>query len=121
MNILIADDAQMLRQRMLRLLNKVPGITAIHESEDCETTRAAIAKVKPQIVVLDLYMPDGSGLDVLRELSAESVRPLVIVLTTMSDDDIREQCLEAGAEYFFDKASGFFDAVDTVKKLVAGG
>lgn len=120
MKILVADDADILRQRMVKLLSDIPGITGLFEAEDCRTTRDAIRQQVPNVVVLDLNMPDGTGLDVLSELSRAPVKPLVIVLTSMSDDEVRQRCIDAGAEYFFDKSSGFLDAVDTVRMLVTG-
>lgn len=120
MKILVADDAEILRQRMVKLLSDIPDIAGVFEAEDCQTTRDAIRQHAPNVVVLDLNMPDGTGLDVLSELSRAPVKPLVIVLTSMSDDEVRQRCIDAGAEYFFDKSSGFLDAVDTVRMLVTG-
>lgn len=121
LKLLIADDAEMLRRRMKSLLSRVAGIDAILESEDCASTLAAIDHESPDVVLLDLRMPDGSGLDVLRALAGRDDRPRVLVLTTWGGDDVRQRCLDAGAEGFFEKGTGFLGAVAAVEAIAAGG
>ncbi len=120
LKILIADDAELLRRRMISLLSRVPGVTTILESVDCAGTLAAIEQEQPDVVLLDLRLPDGSGLDVLRELEGRAQRPRVLVLTTWSGADVRQRCLDAGAENFFEKGTGFMAAVDAVEAMAAG-
>lgn len=110
----------MLRQRMITLLSRLAGIDTIVEAHNCATTLAAIDNDRPDVVLLDLRMPDGSGLDVLRELQQREHRPYVMVLTTWGDPDVRQLCLEAGADEFFEKGAGVMGAVAAIETLAAG-
>ena len=120
MKILIADDAAMLRQRMTNLLSRLTGIDAIVEAHDCASTLAAIDGDAPDIVLLDLRMPDGSGLDVLRSLQGREQRPHIVILTTWGDPDVRQLCMDAGADGFFEKGTGVMGAVAAVEAFAAG-
>lgn len=115
MKILIADDAELLRERMIALLSRLAGIESIFESHSCASTLDAIERDQPDLVLLDLRMPDGSGLEVLRAMHGRKHRPRILVLTTWSDPDVRQLCLDAGADDFFEKSTGFMGAVDAVE------
>lgn len=117
LSVLIADDAALVRHRLVRLVSAVPGVGRVHESEDCQGTVDSVKRHRPDVVLLDLSMPGGSGLDVLALLAAEPVRPRVIVLTADPDIAIGERCLAAGAEQYFDKAGGFLDAIGSIAQM----
>lgn len=120
MKILIADDAVILRERMISLLARLTGIDSILESHSCASTLAAIERDQPDVLLLDLRLPDGSGLDVLRALQSRPRRPHVLVLTTWANPDVRQLCLDAGADGYFEKSTGFMGAVDAVQAFAAG-
>ncbi len=118
MKILIADDAPLIRDRLRRLFGEIDGVDDVIESSGCSETLEAIDNEAPHVVLLDLFMPDGTALDVLRTLSEATARPYVVVLTAWPDDSVRDQCLEAGADYFFSKNAEFMNAVDAVRSMV---
>lgn len=107
----------MLRQRMVSLLSRLEGVDTILETEDCASTLDAIDRHAPDVVLLDLRLPDGSGLRVLRALRRREKRPQVLVLTTWGDPDVRKRCLDAGADGFFEKGTEFMDAIAAVEAL----
>lgn len=117
LKVLVADDAELLRQRMVSLLSKLDGIGLILESQDCSTTLEAIEQHEPDVVLLDLRMPDGSGLRVLRALRGRERRPRVMILTTWGDPDVRRRCLDAGADEFFEKGTEFMGAIAAVEAM----
>ena len=65
--------------------------------------RAAVETFTPDVVILDLHMPGGSGLEVLRDLKREPHAPLVVMCTGRPDPGCRRQCLDAGADFFMDE------------------
>ncbi|MGB5346475.1 MAG: response regulator transcription factor [Woeseia sp.] len=121
MKILIADDAALLRERLVALLTRLSGVDSIIESRCCASTLAAVERDQPDVVLLDLRLPDGSGLDILRKLQTLPRPPHVLVLTIWNAPEIRQLCIEAGAAGFFEKSSGFLGAVDAVRDYAAGG
>lgn len=119
MKILIADDAPLIRQRLCRLFGELDGVDGVIESSGCGETLEAIDNEAPEVVLLDLFMGDGTALDVLRSLVESTTRPFVVVMTAWADESVREQCLQAGADYFFSKNADFMSAVDTVRSMVS--
>lgn len=103
MRVLIADDSVAVRERLVRL---------IHELGDCELRTAGrgaealelAQSFEPHVMVLDLHMPGGSGLEVLRQVKARERPPLVIVWTSDPSDLHRRWCMQNCADFFFDKA-----------------
>jgi DNA-binding NarL/FixJ family response regulator len=73
--------------------------------------------VKPDVVLLDLNMPDGSGISVLKALREKIGRLRIVVLTNYATPHYRKRCLEMGAVRFFDKSSEFTKAIDFVQRL----
>lgn len=116
-NVLIADDAPLLRERLASALRDIAGVAKISESVDCVSTLTAISEDRPDIVILDFNFPDGSGLDILHILSASAERPRVIMLSTFGDADIRKRCIDVGAEQFFDKGRDFLAVVDRIREI----
>ncbi len=119
LKILVADDAAILRRRLVGMLSALNGVSKVIESVDCATTLASVDENLPDVLVLDLCLPDGSGLDVLQKLKQLAKMPRVFILTTWSDPEVRKRCLAAGAEQFFEKSSDVFLAVDTVGAIAA--
>lgn len=115
MKVLIADDAELLRRRMVELVRRIPGVDSVFETDDCASTLEVINEEKPGIVVLDLFMPDGCGLYVLRELSTRQSKPDVYVLSLWGDEDLRQRCLDTGACEFFEKGSEFDKLIGLIK------
>ena len=72
---------------------------------------------KPDVVVVDMRLPDGDGLDVLRAAKRLQPRPTVVVLTNYAYDQLRSKCLEAGADEFLDKRTQFDRLPAIVTKL----
>ena len=69
---------------------------------------------KPDVVILDIRMPDGSGIDVLQTIKQGEPAPAVIVLTNYPYPAYRQKCLQAGADFFLDKSTEF----DQIPELI---
>jgi len=109
MQILIADDSDLVRQRLAMLIEKIPGIEVVGEASDVHHALESIDRLQPDLVIVDLHMP-GNGLHLVDVVGARLGRPTMVVLTNHPYPQYRDRCLKAGAEYFFDKATEF-DAV----------
>ena len=65
LNVLIVDDARLARQELRTLLAALPWVQCVGEADDVPAAREAIARLKPDLVLLDVQMPSGTGFDVL--------------------------------------------------------
>ena len=117
LKIFLVDDSPLVRQRIVALIGAINGVEIVGEAEDASNALSSIAVTDADVVIVDLRLIGGSGLDVLAGL-AQSSRPVItIVLTNYSSAVIRETCLLAGANYFFDKTSEFNLARDVIERI----
>jgi len=112
------EDSAELRSRIDRELAGIDGIDVLGHSERAPEAIREIRRCQPDVVVLDLQLLEGAGIDVLKALrGGESQRPIVIVLTNHADTTSRERSLRAGAQYFFDKSTEFDQFLSTLSCL----
>lgn len=121
LGVLVADDSTLVRNRLVRFLRDMAGIGEIREaSNGADAVRRTLAR-PPDVLVLDVRMPGGTGLDVLNALRAEGAVPaLVLVWTNFTDTHTRDRFLAAGAHGFFDKSTEFQDMLLTIESFVHG-
>ena len=117
MKLFIADDSSAIRERIVRLVSEVRNAEVVGEAADGAETMQRIPESKPDLVILDLKMPKGSGLDVLPLIKGLSPPPLVMVLTNYATSLHRQACLKLGADYFFDKSGEFEKAMGVIETL----
>ena len=105
--VFVADDSIVLRERVLEMLRDIPGVEVLGCAEDGLHAIECIRKLRPDAVVLDIQMPRGSGLDVLKNIRAVNGVPIFVMFTNFSYPQYRKRALESGAQYFFDKTTEF--------------
>jgi DNA-binding NarL/FixJ family response regulator len=101
--ILLVDDDARVRSSLVQLLRWSGRWNVIGEAEDGATALDLAAARRPDLVLLDMWMPDGDGLSLLPRLCALSPAPLVVMLTAELEDVIRDQALTLGAAACFSK------------------
>jgi two-component system response regulator DevR len=120
MKVLVVDDSATVRHHLIELLSTLPGVEILEAAQASEA-RHAIRSGRPDVVVLDIRLPRGSGIEVLEALRADDPRPTTIVLTNDPTPQWREACFRVGADFFFDKTAEFQQAVDVIARLARGG
>ena len=118
MRVLIADDSDAIVQRLTTLLADMGGVDVVGRAGTVAEAAAAARDLAPDLVILDMHMPGGTGLDVLEGLRRDRVPAVVVVLTNHPYPQYRERCLAAGARLFLDKTSGFHQVRDVVESLL---
>ena len=118
LKILIADDSEQVRKSLSRLLSILRGIEIIGEAVDGRQAIDKTRKLKPDFLILDMKMPNGSGLDVLHEIAPDKENLKVIMLTNYANEQFRNESLKAGADYFFDKSTEFEKVFDVIKSRI---
>jgi DNA-binding NarL/FixJ family response regulator len=114
LRVLIVDDSHIVRVRLHAALSAIETVEIVGQAQDVEEARRLFQQGKPHAVILDIRMPGGNGIDVLRYVKEHSPHTMVIILTNFSDEHYRKACVQAGADYFLDKSNEF----DTVSALL---
>ena len=114
---LIVDDADLVRFHLRLLLEPLPGLLIAGEATDVPDAIRAFQETQPDLVVLDLHMPSGSGLEVLQYLRASGSQCTVIILSGAMSPTLDELCRKAGADHCLHKATDFERVRDIVNEL----
>ncbi len=117
MHVLIADDSNLIRKNLIILLTPLEGITQITEAEDISPTIKILNTTYPDVLILDLQMPEGNGLEVLFYIQEKHLKVKVIVLTNHVTEYYRKKSMELGAEYFFDKSNEFHKVIALLSSM----
>lgn len=118
--VLLIDDSPLIRLGLRSALEDCPDITIIAEAGSAADGLAAVAKHKPDVVLLDLHLPDKSGLQVCRELLKMRPQTKVLVLTSSSNERNMQEALSAGAQGYLLKDNDGA-ALASGLRTVAGG
>jgi len=119
-NVLIADDSMMVCSRLRDLLSAIRGVAVSGEAHSANEALDFIQENSPDIVILDIQMPGGSGFPVLQRTKTDLPGTIVIILTNYPYPQYKKKYLEAGADYFFDKSTEFEKLVDLIRQLSDG-
>lgn len=115
--VFIVDDSKELRERLADLVSEMNGIAVLGEAGSAAEAIAGIRTLKPRVVILDIQMPGGNGLEVLRTIKQESHPPVVVMLTNHVYPQYRERCMGLGADYFLDKSREFDRLAEIFQRL----
>src|ERR1700687_3709438 len=117
LRILIADDHEVVRRGLCTLLQSHEGWEICGEAKDGRETVEKAKQVKPDVVILDVGMPNLNGLAATRQLLQENPQQKVIVLTITDSDQVIREALDAGARGFVLKSDAARDLVSAVEAL----
>jgi|SRR6185369_2067661 len=117
MKVLIADDSDALVKRLVAAIAGIDGVEVIGRAATVVEAERAIRALRPDVVILDLHMPGGHGIDILDGLRRDGLAPAVIVLTNYDHPQFRRKSLEKGARFFFDKSTDFDMVAEAVSML----
>lgn len=101
----LIEDSIAMRRAVIPAMKELTGIDVVAFAEDVHGARHLMAIEQFHLVVLDLFLSVGSGLDVLADIRAQPSDKPVFVLTNHATHDVRRACLQAGATAVFDKSS----------------
>ena len=114
--VLIADDSEVLRSHLHGLLDDLDCIDLVAEADSAMTALEQVDVVDPDVVVLDIEMP-GGGIRALQAIKRSHPDTFVMMLTNHAGTFYRKVCLNAGADYFVDKAMEFETVPDVIASL----
>ena len=118
LRVFIVDDSAIVRARLTMILSELPGVEVVGQSQVASEAIEGIRRLTPDVVVLDIRLAAGSGIDVLEAIKKDKKPPTVIMLTSYPYPQYRKRCAEAGAEYFLDKSTEFDRIPDIFRQLI---
>lgn len=117
MKIFIVEDSPLLRERLGELVAEIKGVEIVGSANDAQMALDVMSTFKPDVVILDIHLPNGSGIEILQKLKSQPPSPWVIMFTAFPYPQYRQKCLQAGADYFFDKSTEFDCIPPIIEKL----
>lgn len=119
--ILIADDHPIVRSGLKQIMIKEPGMVVEGEAQNARELLALVRKQAWDVVILDINLPDRSGLDVLIQLKKEFPSLPVLILSVQAEEQYAVRALKSGAAGCLDKHSAPGELVKAIRRAVAGG
>jgi NarL family two-component system response regulator LiaR len=117
---LIADDHPVVRTGIRHLLETEPGIELVGEVANGREAVGAVEQVRPDVILLDLVMPELDGIGAIREIKAHNPDVRILVLTTFASDDKLYPAIKAGAMGYFLKDTEPEDLVRAIEQVHRG-
>jgi DNA-binding NarL/FixJ family response regulator len=118
-SILVADDHPIFRDGLRRLLNSLDDVEIVQETETVAETVATVLSLRPDLLLLDLALKDGSGFEVLARLRGEAPETLVVVVTGLGIENMAE-AFRRGARGFVTKDTASADLLNAIGAVLAG-
>jgi DNA-binding NarL/FixJ family response regulator len=115
--VLLADDHQLFREGVRSLLEKAPGVEVVGEAADGRTALGLARETAPDVVIMDISMPDLNGFEATRKLKAMLPQTRVIALSAFSYRRFVKQMLEAGAQGYLVKDCAFDELIRAVRTV----
>src|SRR5215211_1372825 len=120
LRLLIVDDHEIVRQGLVALLDRRPGFQVVGEAATVAEAVAEAHRLEPDVVVMDVRLPDGSGVEACREIRAERPQTRVIMLTSYPDEEAVLSAIVAGASGYLLKQIRARDLVSALEAVGRG-
>jgi DNA-binding NarL/FixJ family response regulator len=118
--VLLVDDHDVVRRGIASLFAAEPDLEICGEADDVESALAAINRTKPHLVLLDMSLKEGDGLEVLRRMREEHPEVLALVLSMYDETVYAERALRAGAKGYVKKIDVAQTIIAAIRKVLAG-
>ncbi len=118
--VLLADDHTVVRQGLRALLDAQPDIAVIGEADNGRQAVKLARKMLPDVVVMDIAMPNMNGLEAARQLAREVPTARLLVLSSYDDDEYVTQVIRAGARGYLLKQTAATDLMQAVREVSKG-
>ena len=116
--VLIADDSELIRQQVRKILESDQQLEICAEAENGREAVRMARQYRPDLVLMDVFMPEMSGLEALYEIKRTAPNLPVVVFTILDSGDLRAESRNAGADAFVLKAKGSVELLPTIHRLL---
>ncbi len=117
MKILIVDDSELIRQRLVDLIQEFEEIKNVALAGNAEEAYTSCSEVYPDVIILDIHLPGENGIKILEKIRKKNTIVKIIILTNFPYPQYRKKCMELGADYFVDKTNEFSSVSNILKKI----
>ena len=118
--IIIAEDQAMVRQALVALLGLEPDIEVVAQAATGDEAVAMVRKHQPDVAVLDIEMPGGTGIEVARQLHQDGFRGQVVIVTTFGRPGYLRAAMTAGASGFLLKDAPAAELAEAIRRVAKG-
>lgn len=118
--LLIIDDHEMVREGLKAILTTEPDFEIVGDAANAKQAFELIERLSPDVILLDIRLPDISGIEVCRKVTERYPESAVIILTTFTDESLVAQCIQAGARGFIVKDIERFDLKRSIRAVARG-
>ncbi len=118
--VMIIDDHEIVRRGIAEIVDRADGLMVVAEAGSVAEAVRRATLVRPEVVLVDLQLPDGTGIDIIDRLREQVPEAKCIVLTSFDDDDALAQALHAGAKAYVLKTVRGVEIADVVKAVSDG-
>lgn len=119
--VFLLDDHEIVRRGLIDLIDSTEDLTVVGEAGTAADALHRIPAVRPQVAILDARLPDGSGIDVCREIRSRHSEVQCLILTSYDDDEALFAAVMAGASGYLLKQIGGRSLTDAIREVAAGG
>lgn len=120
MRIIIVDDHEVVRLGLRALLDRHPDFSVVDEAGSAKEAVQKVLQHRPEVVVMDIRLPGGNGIEACRDIVAQSPETKVIMLTSFAEDDMLFESIAAGAAGYVLKQIGGDDLVRAIEAVGRG-
>lgn len=118
--VMIVDDHEVVRRGIAEVVDRSEGLSVVAEAGSVAEGERRAALVRPQVILVDLQLPDGTGIDLITKLRASGSEARAIILTSFDDDRALAEALEAGAAAYLLKSVRGAEISDVIHAVAAG-
>ncbi len=118
--VLVVDDHEVVRRGVVDVVDADPALSVVAEAGTVLDAVRRAAAVRPDVAVVDLKLPDGTGIEVVRRLREDQPEVRCVVLTSFDDDEAFAAALDAGASAFVLKTVRGTEIAEIVKQVASG-
>jgi len=117
--VFIVEDSPLIRKRIMDNLRSIGGFVVVGFAESEDDAVAAITETEPDVVVTDIRLKEGNGIEVVRQVRQASLTspPKIYVLSNYASPEYRHECELVGADAFFDKSGEYDRFLDTLQRV----
>ncbi|WP_221028791.1 response regulator [Actomonas aquatica] len=119
-SVVIVDDSEVVRAGLSALLGASALIEVLGEGRDVASGLAAVAQYRPDVVILDIRLPDGTGFDACRRICQSNTETRVLILTSVEDEEMVDNAIRAGAHGYLLKEINGTALIDAIRSIAAG-